>query len=286
MNNLKLKVNIANKKGTVCDLLSEASGLSKSRIKQAMIKGAVWLRSGKAKQRRIRRATRQIQPTDQLALYYDEGILALKTPGAICIEDFTDYSIWYKPAGLMTQGTLYGDHCALSRHAENYFQPHRNVFIVHRIDRETAGLVLLCHNKKAAALFSRMFQKRKIEKGYDVRVRGKLGHNGKDGEIDLPLDGKAAVTRYRCMAHDPDIDESRAHVEIITGRMHQIRRHFDMIGHPVVGDPRYGDNNKNRTGLKLIAKSLAFTCPFTQRPVSISIDPEDLPEPYRGGSRF
>jgi tRNA pseudouridine32 synthase/23S rRNA pseudouridine746 synthase len=66
-------------------------------------------------------------------------------------------------------------------------------------------------------------------------------------------------------------------VEIITGRTHQIRRHFDMIGFPVVGDPRYGEGNKNRTGLKLFATSLAFTCPYQHHPVRVHIDPDHLP---------
>jgi tRNA pseudouridine32 synthase/23S rRNA pseudouridine746 synthase len=48
-----------------------------------------------------------------------------------------------------------------------------------------------------------------------------------------------------------------------SGRKHQIRRHFDMIGHPVMGDPRYGKGNKNAEGLQLLATSLKFKCPFT-----------------------
>ena len=53
-------------------------------------------------------------------------------------------------------------------------------------------------------------------------------------------------------------------IVIATGRKHQIRRHFDMIGHPVMGDPRYWQNNKNSTGLQLIATGLEFQCPFEQ----------------------
>ena len=280
MNHLNFnKIFTAAEKGKACDLLAEASGLSKSRIKRAMSKGAVWLGRGGTKQRRIRRATYEIRPGDQLALYYDEAVLSRKAPDPVCIKDFKQYSVWFKPSGLLTQGTRHGDHCALTRQAEAYFKPRRNIFIVHRIDRETAGLVLLCHNPKAASRFSGLFQRREIEKCYDVRVRGDLRCQGEHGEIRFSLDGKTTRTRYQCISYNPDTNESRVHAEIMTGRTHQIRRHFDMIGHPVVGDPRYGDRNKNRTGLRLVAKSLAFIRPFKRRPISIRIDPENLPTP-------
>lgn len=238
-----------------------------------MKSGAVWHRRGKAKERRLRRATFDIRSGDRLAIYYDEAIVSRRAPEAHCIKDHHHFSIWFKPAGLMTQGSRYGDHCALSRQVERHFQPRRNVHVVHRIDRETAGLVLLCHNSEAAGHFSRMFRHREIKKGYNVQVRGDLRHFGEQGVITLPLDGRDARTSYRWMAYDPKMDESHAHVEIISGRTHQIRRHFDMIGFPVVGDPRYGIGNKNRSGLKLFASSLEFICPFQHQLVRIQINP-------------
>jgi tRNA pseudouridine32 synthase/23S rRNA pseudouridine746 synthase len=58
-----------------------------------------------------------------------------------------------------------------------------------------------------------------------------------------------------------------------TGRRHQIRRHFAMAGFPVVGDPIYSKGNKNRSGLKLAACGLEFTCPFTGSPMVFRLDP-------------
>jgi len=60
-------------------------------------------------------------------------------------------------------------------------------------------------------------------------------------------------------------------VQIRTGRLHQIRRHFDLIGHPVMGDPRYGTGNKNKEGLQLEADQLRFICPFAKREVVFSV---------------
>ncbi len=281
MNHLKFnKILKVSQAGRACDLLAHTTGLSRSAIKRAMNFGAVWHQRGKSKQRRIRRATFESKPGDRLSIYYDEAILSKPVPGAVCLKDHRRYSIWFKPAGLLTQGSRYGDHCALTRQAEHHFTPKRSVYVVHRIDQETAGLVILCHDKTAAAHFSEMFRCRTIKKGYDVLVRGDLRVAGFEGEITLPLDGRQACTRYRWISYDRERNESRAAVEIITGRTHQIRRHFDMIGHPVVGDPRYGVGNKNRSGLKLVATSLSFACPFDKRPVSFEIDPDRPPASY------
>ena len=62
-----------------------------------------------------------------------------------------------------------------------------------------------------------------------------------------------------------------------SGRKHQIRRHFDLIGHPVVGDPRYGKDNKNRAGLQLVATGLEFKCPFSKRIQSFKVMKKYVP---------
>ncbi len=278
MNHLKFHKNFTfSQQGKACDLLAAATGLSKTAIKRVMNSGAVWHQRGKMKQRRLRRASSQIRAGERLEIFYDDDILSRPVPSAVCLKDFEHYSIWYKPAGLMTQGNRYGDRCALTRQVERYFSPRRSAYIVHRIDRETAGLVILCHSKQAAGRFSGMFQRREIKKGYDVRVLGDLRDVGGRGEIDLPIDGRHANTFYRWVAYDQRTNESRADVEIITGRTHQIRRHFEMIGHPVMGDPRYGVGNKNRSGLKLVATSLVYNCPYRQRSVNVQIDPDHPP---------
>lgn len=65
-------------------------------------------------------------------------------------------------------------------------------------------------------------------------------------------------------AGDPATDISTVRIVMGSGKKHQIRRHFEMIGHPLMGDPRYGQNNKNSTGLQLIATGLEFQCPLKQ----------------------
>lgn len=248
---------------TCSDYLAEHAGLSKGKVKDAMAKGAVWLGKQGGKRRRLRRATTALQRGDVLELYYDEALLRIAPPAARCVDDQRRYSVWFKPAGLMAQGTEYGDHCALLRQVERHFQPRRPAFVVHRLDREAAGLMLIAHDGRAAAQLSALFREHRITKQYRVRVCGEV--KLRQGEIDFPLDGKPALTRYAVVAYDPTARITTLEVTIATGRLHQIRRHFAMIGHGVMGDPRYGRGNKNRDGLQLEAAGLQFRCPVTGR---------------------
>jgi tRNA pseudouridine32 synthase/23S rRNA pseudouridine746 synthase len=147
----------------------------------------------------------------------------------------------------------------------------RKVFLVHRIDREASGLMLIAHTKEAAARLSELLRTRMISKGYRIEVAGNLEERGKTGTINLPLDGKEALTEYEVTAYDPDKNITTVSVFIKTGRLHQIRRHFEMINFPVMGDPHYGKENKNRDGMKLTAVSLRFICPFSRAEVQFSV---------------
>lgn len=245
-----------------CDLLAGLSGLSKIAVKDAMQKGAVRLRRSRGKAVRLRRAKAVLHPGDEVTLYYDDGLLARVPPSPECRHDAGRYSIWFKPAGLMTQGTAFGDHCSLLRLAELKLRP-RQAFPVHRLDREASGLVLLAHDAAAAAAFSRLFAEHRVVKRYRVEVRGRV--QPEDGTIDVPLDGQAARTHYRTVGYTPESDRTVVAVETASGRKHQVRRHLALLGFPVIGDPRYGRGNKSPEGLRLTADHLAFDCPFSGR---------------------
>ncbi len=247
--------------GTVCDFLARESGLSKARVKTALAKGAIWIHT-KSGLERFRRATREIRPGAKFEIFYDEALLALTPPLASLLSDRGPYSVWLKPAGLLAQGTQFGDHASLLRQAELHFEPRRQVFLVHRLDREVEGVMLVAHTKEAAARLSELFRTGSIEKRYRADVAGNLAENGTEGVIDTPLDGREAHTVYRVERYLAESGISTVTLSIRTGRFHQIRRHMEAIGHPIIGDPRYGANNKNTTGLRLWATSLRFKCPF------------------------
>lgn len=259
--------------GTACELIAARAGLAKSRVKDAMCKGAVWLTGKRGGRKRLRKATAQPGSGDVLELSYDPRLLAVKPPVAQCLHDARHYSIWLKPAGLLAQGTDYGDHCSLVRQAEVHFRLKRPVLPVHRLDREATGLMILAHTKAAAAKLSKLLQDNGIDKQYRITVLGRP--SPEQGKIELPLDNKPASTGYVLTGYDSASDTSVVEVTLQTGRLHQIRRHFALIGHPVLGDPKYGTGNKNTTGMELVAHHLAFRCPFTRKEVRFSLDAQD-----------
>ena len=130
----------------------------------------------------------------------------------------------------------------------------------------------ISHTQKAAARFSEMLRSGGIQKRYYILVKGDLSQYGRRGHIDRDLNGKSALTRYEMIRYDPRLDASLAAVYIETGRLHQIRRHFEQIGFPVMGDPRYGTGNKHMKGLRLAATGLCFRCPYTHKRVEVEID--------------
>lgn len=239
--------------------------LSRQQIKQAMQKGAVWIKlskEGKGKhEKRLRRVTQPLQTGATIAIYYDDDLLSRKTEVPTLVSDEKDYSVWIKPAGMLSQGTKYGDHCSLLFAAEQYFQPRRACFLVHRLDSAASGLMLIAHNSRAAAAFSEMFQKREMTKRYQVTVEGLLDENIKT--ICEPLDDKEAITHIESINHLPD-NRSELTVRIETGRKHQIRRHLAGMGHAVIGDREYG-SSFTKEPLQLAATELSFVCPLTKK---------------------
>jgi tRNA pseudouridine32 synthase/23S rRNA pseudouridine746 synthase len=256
------------------DFIASGTGLSKTKVKDAMNKGAVWLKRSKGKRRRLRRARTVLANGDVLEIFYDQKILAIIPPDAELLNNRKNYSIWFKPAGLLTQGSNFGDHCALLRAVEQYFGQRRPVHSVHRLDREVPGVVLVAHSRDAARRFSALFRNRGVIKKYRAEILGTLAEHRSSGQIDWPLDGKPALTEYSVVKYSPDRTTTSVDIKLITGRRHQLRRHFDLIGHPIIGDPLYGMGNKNPNGLKLTAVSLEFYCPFSGRETKFSIQKE------------
>jgi len=253
------------------DFLLDNVDLSKSRLKDIMNKGAVWLKRGKKSRQRLRRAMTDLKIGDVVELFYDEQLLSLRAPTLEPIADSQQYSIWNKPAGMLIEGNDWSDHVALQRIVAMHFRPPREAFLVHRLDRESSGLVIIAHDKKSGLALTDSFRHGEIKMQYRIEVRGDLAKLGKTGEIDSELDGQDAHTRYHVVRYSTEKDFSVVDVWLGTGRKHQIRRHFDHIGFPVMGDPKYGHGNKNHSGMKLQAVSMSFTCPVTQKSVTFSI---------------
>ena len=250
-------------------VLANHANLSQARIKDAMQKGAVWLSRGDGK-KRLRRASKPLQVGDKLTLNYNAQLLDQDVPEPQLIHDATHYSVWFKPYGLYCQGSRWGDFASINRWVEINLpkllnKAERPVFIVHRLDRATTGLILLCHSKNAARLFSAMFQDGAMDKRYQAIVCGDFSTFPQNHEVDQIVDGKAARSYFSHVEYKDGC--SLVDVTLVTGRKHQIRHHLSGLGYPIAGDRLYGNGvseNEDRD-LQLQSVSLRFTCPITQR---------------------
>jgi 23S rRNA pseudouridine1911/1915/1917 synthase len=161
--------------------------------------------------------------------------------------------------------------------------------IVHRLDKDTSGLMLVARNEEAHRALARMVKARDVLREYTALVEGRL--ESRTGTIDAPL-GRHRRQRTKRAVKGTGSREARTHFEVIealpadtlvharleTGRTHQIRVHFAAIGHPVAGDPEYG--TRGRHGLQrqfLHASRLEFTHPVTSERLEFtSLLPNDL----------
>lgn len=247
---------------TAVDIIADATDLSRQAIKQAMSKGAVWVSQGN-NTRRLRRATKTLAKGTEIHLYYDESVLSSCPPDPVLICDKMSYSVWYKPYGMLSQGTKWGDHCTITRWAEKHLQPQRPAFVVHRLDRAATGLILVAHGKRTTAALSQLFQQRQIEKTYHAIVHGKFSGTL---SVNSKIDGRHACSHIALIEYCKEKNRSLVSVDIETGRKHQIRKHLSTSGFAIVGDRLYGKDIDGED-LMLCAQSLAFICPTSHKQV-------------------
>lgn len=270
----KFEFTVTQTEQTALDLLAAGTGLSKQRIKDAMNKGAVWW-TLKGKTLRLRRATKVLYKGSRIQFFYDEQVLARKPETAALIYDAGNYSIWFKPPGMLSQGSQWGDHCSILRWVEVSGQftqgrEKRECFLVHRLDGDASGLIILAHDSQAAAKLSTLFQARDMHKFYQAWVVDDCEVPTSGLTLSDELDGKSAITHIKKIRTENN--KTLLDVTIETGRKHQIRRHLANLGHPIVGDRVYG--KKASVGLQLLAYRLEFMCPFSQQRVVAELPKE------------
>lgn len=263
-------------KGELIAFLSTETGFSKSLLKKLLVNGAVWFtKANGGKRQRVRRATFELFQGAIVELFYDPKFLDVTIPEPKLLKDTKEWGIWFKPAGLLSQGNNYGDHASIERIVE---KTKGKAYLLHRLDREAQGLMLFAYTDKSARIFSEKFQKRTIKKFYEIEVVGDMSkEQPMTGDIEFDLDGKPAKTSYKIISthESPDLVTTKIEVELHTGRLHQIRRHFAMLDFPIYGDPKYGKNNKNLDGMRLKATRLEFKDPFTQAWIVAELNDEN-----------
>lgn len=239
-----------------------------------------WLGRRVKKGDRLRVAVRPLERSDLVPepvpfglLYEDEDLMVVNKPAGVNV-----HPVHPKETGTLTHGILY--HWQ-RQGLEGKVRP------VHRLDRDTTGVLLIAKNAYMHQLLDRQLKSRTIERNYLAIVSGRLAEER--GTIRLPIDrdpnhavrrrvaenGADAITHYRVLAAGERASLVEARLE--TGRTHQIRVHFAHLGHPLWGDHLYGGPNDLTGRHALHAERLSFTHPLKEEAMTFSAPlPEDF----------
>ncbi|MFD1067211.1 RluA family pseudouridine synthase [Oceanobacillus locisalsi] len=198
-------------------------------------------------------------------VYEDSDLLVVNKPKGMVVHPSAGHQ-----SGTLVHALLY--HCTDLSGINGVERPG----IVHRIDMDTSGLLVVAKNDFSHQHLSEQLQEKTLKRTYEAIVHGEIGHE--TGLIDAPIgrdpkdrqkmgivdNGKPAVTHFRVLEHFPEYTHVECQLE--TGRTHQIRVHMHYIGFPIVGDPKYGRRKTlDVQGQALHAKQLAFIHPRTEQ---------------------
>jgi 23S rRNA pseudouridine1911/1915/1917 synthase len=236
-------------------LASRSLGISRSRIQELIRRGGVAVNQGPSRAGYRTRAGDRIriaipppspssldpEPVDFNIIHEDASILVVNKPPGLVVHPAAGHV-----TGTLVHGLLW--HCRDLSGIGGVARPG----IVHRLDKDTSGLMVVAKNDRAHAELARQFKSGEVRKEYQALVNGKM--QGSKGKIDLPIGrnprrrkemavalgrGKGAITLW-WLSERFESGFSLVSVSIKTGRTHQIRVHFANMGHPVVGDRVYG----------------------------------------------
>ena len=200
-------------------------------------------------------------------IYEDQDIIVVNKPKGLVVH----------PANGNPDGTLVNAIMNICKTSLSGIGGEIRPGIVHRIDKDTSGILIIAKNDKAHINLSEQIKNHEVQKTYIAMVRGIVKEN--EATIDMPIgrstkdrkkmavtkSGKDAITHFKVMKRYPQHNCTLLKVKIETGRTHQIRVHLSQVGYPIIGDMVYS-NGKNEWGIQgqcLHAKSLKFKHPTT-----------------------
>lgn len=220
------------------------------------------------------------QDIDIDVIYEDDDIIVVNKPKGLVVH----------PANGNPDGTLVNAIMARCKDSLSGIGGELRPGIVHRLDKDTSGLLIVAKNDNAHINISEQIKNREVEKKYYALVRGEVPEE--EATIDMPItrcekdrkkmmvhkDGKQAITHFKIVKRF--LGHTFLEVKIETGRTHQIRVHLAQIGHPVIGDMVYsnGKNGFNVIGQMLHAYSLKFKHPVSNEIVEFTAP---LPKYYQ-----
>ena len=245
------------------------------------------------------KASYKVQENDSVTLEEEEPkeieLKAQDIPVEILYED-SDIIVVNKPKGMVVHpgngnpdGTLVNALMTICKDSLSGIGGEIRPGIVHRLDKDTSGVIVVAKNDKAHINLSEQIKNHEVEKTYIALVRGIVKE--KEATINMPIgrnkndrkkmavekDGKVAITNFKVLERFPKDNCTLLEVKIETGRTHQIRVHLSHIGYPVIGDTTYS-NGKNKWGVVgqcLHAKRLKFKHPTTGKEMTIEAELPD-----------
>ncbi len=272
--------------------LSRESGLTRAKIKNLLSDNKIFINGGTAEKAGI-----LLKGGEKLEIALPEPESSELKPEAIPLDilyEDKDLLVINKPAGLVVhpaaghwEGTLVN---ALIYH----FNQLSSIYplrpgIVHRLDKDTSGLLLIAKSDKAHLQLSKQLKSREIKKDYAVIVHGRISQN--EGIIDQPIgrhpkdrkkmavvssNGRDAVTRFKVLERFKNHTYLECRIE--TGRTHQIRVHLSNMGYPIIGDSLYGSKKDDLAARQMLhAWKIQLAHPITFQPVKFEAQlPDDF----------
>ena len=239
------------------------------------------------------KASYKVQENDKITqeeeIAQEISLKAQDIPIEIIYED-NDIIVVNKPKGMVVHpangnpdGTLVNAIMAICKDSLSGIGGEIRPGIVHRIDKDTSGILIIAKNDKAHIKMSEQIKNHEVKKTYIALVRGLVKEN--EATINMPIgrskidrkkmavtkDGKEAITHFKVIKRYPENNCTLLEVNIETGRTHQIRVHLSQIGYPIIGDTTYssGKNKWNIQGQCLHAKCLEFKHPITGKEMKL-----------------
>ncbi|WNR43735.1 RluA family pseudouridine synthase [Paenibacillus roseipurpureus] len=255
-------------------LLDKLSSLGRNAVKAILARGQVAV-NGKS----VTAYNYPLQPEQIVTISKEKVVEDIPLAGMTILHEDQDVIVIQKDAGLLSiatddkenQITAYRQ---LTAHVRNH-DPKGRIFVVHRLDRDTSGVMMFAKNEAVQQHLQNTWQESVKERTYVALVEGMvrkpegtisswLKENPKSLKMfstPYPNDGQHAVTHYTTLQANKQF--SLLEVNLETGRKNQIRVHMQDIGHPVAGDKKYGSKSKEINRLGLHARVLAFIHPTT-----------------------
>ena len=282
--NLEMQV-INNAEKRIDSYLAEELNVSRSKIQKLVKQGLILVNEKVVSNNYVVKLGDSIVVNDDLN--YDISVEAEDIPIDVVYED--DYLLVINKASGMVVHPAPGHYTGTLVNALLYrFQLSQKdkmrPGIVHRLDKDTSGLMLVAKNDEVHDALSRMIANKEVERHYLAIVDGVIKHD--TGTIDAPI-GRDANNRQKMAVTDVHGKEAITHFRVLetfsnhslvecileTGRTHQIRVHMAYIGHPVSNDPMYGYGKSTEFGQMLHSKSIRFIHPVTKEELFFEVEP-------------